>query len=41
MSYELLASRNSSVIGSWTLYREHEQEKAHGERAKWCGKLKC
>ncbi|BGP42811.1 hypothetical protein JCM10450v2_006926 [Rhodotorula kratochvilovae] len=43
-SYELIASRNSSVINSWTLYKEHgEASPASGKvtRGNWCGKLKC
>ncbi|GAA5921081.1 hypothetical protein JCM3775_004082 [Rhodotorula graminis] len=41
MTYELVASRNSSVIEHWTLVKQHELEKKGGERGRWCGKLKC
>lgn len=43
MSYELIASRNSSVAETWTLYKAHgETDDGHGSRGKkWCGRLKC
>ncbi|GAA5995632.1 purple acid phosphatase family protein [Rhodotorula paludigena] len=41
MTYEYVASRNSSVINSNTLYKAHEYDSDKHKRSSWCGKFKC